>query len=417
MPNGVPICTGFKETFCVSDGAGGYTYIQTDLGNMLIEKEYILDVYPNLIPNVKAPALKMWGRGFCGVLGNNATTDRSSPVQTVSTGTNWKQVSLGVAHSAAIKTDGTLWLWGCNSAGQLGINSTTSRSSPVQTISQGNNWKQVSLGVAHSAAIKTDGTLWLWGYGGSGRLGNISTTTHSSPVQTVSTGTDWKQVSLGVAHSAAIKTDGTLWLWGDGVSGILGNNATTDRSSPVQTVSTGNNWKQVSLGRIHSAAVKTDGTLWIWGENDNGRLGENDGGNNINKSSPIQTVSTGNNWKQVSLGGMHSAAVKTDGTLWLWGDGSLGRLGNNATIDRSSPVQTVSTGTNWKQVSLGDCHSSAIKTDGTLWLWGAGETGRLGNDSTTDRSSPVQTVSTGTNWKQVSLGVAHSAAIQEESGW
>jgi alpha-tubulin suppressor-like RCC1 family protein len=374
-----------------------------DFDDVFVRKEYFVE-----------GGLWLWGRGIYGVLGTNSTVDQSSPVQTVSRGTNWKQVSVNRCFSAAIKTDGTLWLWGVNcyftSLGQLGNNSTINQSSPVQTVSTGNNWKQVSLGASHSAAIKTDGTLWLWGGGGSGRLGNLATTNRSSPVQTVTTGTNWKQVSLGGEHSAAIKTDGTLWLWGYGCQGQLGNNSTVNQSSPVQTISTGTNWKQVSLNYRHSAAIKTDGTLWLWGCGGDGKLGND---STINQSSPVQTVSTGTNWKQVSSGSSHSAAVKTDGTLWLWGDGGSGLLGNNSTINQSSPVQTVSTGTNWKQVSLGLCHSSAIKTDGTLWLWACGITGRLGNLATTNRSSPVQTVATGTDWKQVSLGTYNSAAIRE----
>ena len=148
-----------------------------------------------------------------------------------------------------------------------------------------------------------------------------------------------------------------LWLWGAGCVGRLGNNATADRSSPVQTVSTGNNWKQVALGCRHSSAIKTDGTLWLWGDGVSGILGNND---TTSRSSPVQTVSTGNNWKQVALGQIFSSAIKTDGTLWLWGCGTFGRLGNNSTIPHSSPVQTVSTGTNWKQVALGFYHSAAV---------------------------------------------------------
>jgi alpha-tubulin suppressor-like RCC1 family protein len=139
-------------------------------------------------------------------------------------------------------------------------------------------------------------------------------------------------------------------------------------------------------------------------------LGDN---STIDKSSPVQTISQGTNWKQVASGGRNVGAIKTDGTLWVWGFNNSGQLGINSTIDQSSPVQTVTTGTNWKQVGLGCCHSAAIKTDGTLWLWGTGTNGILGNNSTLDRSSPVQTVTTGTDWKQVSLGNAHSAAIRE----
>jgi len=405
--------TNFNTCFIDSNGA--------DVSQEFVEKSYLLDVYPNLINPAKAPSLWLWACNIDGNLGTNSTVDQSSPVQTVSGGTNWKEVHAGCLLTAAIKTDGTLWLWGNNLTGQLGNNSVLNQSSPVQTISGGTNWKQVSSGCGHSAAIKTDGTLWLWGEALNGRLGNnlSSLTKQSSPVQTVSAGTNWKQVSLGTNHSAAIKTDGSLWLWGCGTSGALGQATTTaNQSSPVQTASVGTNWKQVSLGGTSttstSAAIKTDGTLWLWGDGTNGILGNNA---TTARSSPVQTVSGGTNWKQVSLGSCHSAAIKTDGSLWLWGLAASGRLGNNSTVDQSTPVQTVSGGTNWKQVSAGTAHTAAIKTDGTLWLWGFGTAGRLGDNSTVTRSSPVQTILAGNNWKQVSAGGCQTAAIKEEGDW
>jgi alpha-tubulin suppressor-like RCC1 family protein len=354
--------------------------------------------------------LWLWGNNGFGQLGDNSTTKRSSPVQTISGGTNWKQVSAGTSHTAAIKTDGTLWLWGINEVGELGTNNVTHRSSPVQTVSGGTNWKQVNACRDYTAAIKTDGTLWLWGYNNVGQLGTDDRTNRSSPVQTVAGGTNWKQVSGRVDHTAAIKTDGTLWLWGFNNYGQLGDNSITRKSSPVQTISGGTNWKQVSGGSEHTAAIKTDGTLWLWGINTYGQLGDN---SITRKSSPVQTVAGGTNWKQVGTGQYHTAAIKTDGTLWLWGSNVFyGQLGDNTTTHRSSPVQTVSGGTNWKQVGVGQSHTAAIKTDGTLWLWGSNYTnGQLGDDTITDRSSPVQTISGGTNWKQVSGGSNHTAAV------
>jgi alpha-tubulin suppressor-like RCC1 family protein len=373
------------------------------LKNIFITEAEIIDRY---VGN----QLWLWGNGSNGALGNNSTINRSSPVQTVSGGTNWKEVNGGHADSilGGIKTDGTLWMWGIGSNGALGNNSTINRSSPVQTVSAGTNWKQMSLGFCHGAAIKTDGTLWLWGINLSGRLGDHTTAAKSSPVQTISGGTNWKQVSLGSGHSAAIKTDGTLWLWGQAGSGQLGDNTGIVRSSPVQTVSGGTNWKQVAGGNCHTAAIKTDGTLWLWGDATVGQLGNN---SLTNISSPVQTVSGGTNWKQVYAHRCNTAAIKTDGTLWTWGLNNSGQLGDNTTVSRSSPVQTVSGGTNWKQVSVGQVHLGAIKTDGSLWLWGNGGQGILGTNDTVSRSSPVQTVSGGTNWKQVSLGFNNSAAV------
>ena len=278
----------------------------------------------------------------------------------MSAGTNWYQVTVSGDSVGAIKTDGSLWTWGYNLYGTLGDNTGgggTNKSSPVQTVAGGFNWKQVSTVTSSQTmgAIKTDGTLWMWGMNSYGGLGDNTNTRKSSPVQTVAGGTNWRQVSAGYS-TAAIKTDGTLWMWGRNNYGQLGTNDTTNRSSPVQTVSAGTNWKQVAMGTNNLSAIKTDGTLWTWGINNSGQLGTN---NRTNQSSPVQTVSGGTNWKQVSTG-YGTGAVKTDGTLWMWGYNPEGQLGTNDTTSYSSPVQTVAGGTNWKQVSCGDAATGAI---------------------------------------------------------
>ena len=322
---------------------------------------------------------------------------------------------------------GNLWTWGRNYVGQLGDNTITNRSSPVQTIAWGSNWKQASCNNStNTAAIKTDGTLWTWGSNNAGQLGDNTVTTRSSPVQTIAFGTSWKQVSCGTgvgngiqSHVAAIKTDGTLWMWGLNYTGQLGDNTITNRSSPVQTVAFGTNWKQVICGRQQTAAIKTDGTLWVWGQGSSGELGDN---TITNKSSPVQTVAFGTNWKQVSCGNGNIAAIKNDGTLWTWGFGTSGQLGDNTIVSKSSPVQTVSFGTNWKQISNSGVIMGAIKTDGTLWMWGinsgvGNNRGGLGDNTNTNRSSPVQTIMYGTNWKEVNSGYCYVAAIQYQDDY
>ena len=403
MPNPT---TNFKN----SDGI--------DLGNILITKEYLMTVYPQIVADMITPELWSWGRNDTGELGDNTTVDRSTPVQTFTGGTNWKQVSCGGDHTAAIKTDGTLWTWGYNYYGQLGNNLGSDRRTPVQTLNGGTNWKQVACGVIHTAAIKTDGTLWTWGNNYYGQLGINNLTRKSTPVQTLNGGTNWKQVSGGYGHTAAIKTDGTLWTWGRNDEGQLGTNATTNRCTPVQTFTGGTNWKQVSCGGDYTAAIKTDGTLWSWGNNGYGQLGTND---TTRRRTPVQTFTGGTNWKQVSCGSAHTAAIKTDGTLWTWGCNDLtavlpntvGALGDNTTTNRCTPVQTFTGGTNWKQVACGNFHTAAVKTDGTLWTWGSNGYGQLGTNATTNRCTPVQTLNGGTNWKQVSCGGSrHTAAIK-----
>ena len=394
-----------------------YLISSKDIGLNLVPKSYVMDRYPYFIDSYRFAGLWAWGQNTTGQLGDNTTTGKSSPVQTVTYGATWKLIDCGGYHTCAIKTDGTLWLWGTNSLGRLGNNTTTDRSSPVQTVTFGTNWKLVSGGIYHTSAIKTDGTLWSWGYNNYGTLGdNTNANNKSSPVQTVTFGTNWKLVSCGRYNTAAIKTDGTLWSWGRNTHGQLGDNTTTDRSSPVQTVTFGTNWKLVSCGSTHTAAIKTDGTLWSWGYNYYGELGNNASGLGTYKSSPVQTVAYGTNWKSVSGGVSYTAAIKTDGTLWTWGQNPSGQLGDNTTTGRSSPVQTVTYGTNWKLVDCGGYHTCAIKTDGTLWLWGKNTTyGELGDNTTTNKSSPVQTVAYGTNWKSVSAGFYHTSAIRDNS--
>ena len=348
-----------------------------------------------------------WGRNGYGQLGTNDTTHRATPVTTFAGGTNWKQAS-GLYAPAAIKTDGTLWLWGYNPFGQLGVNDTTNRATPVTTFAGGTNWKQVSGSGSHTAAIKTDGTLWIWGSNDYEALGINASGNRTTPVTTFAGGTNWKQVSASGNITAAIKTDGTLWIWGYNAQGQLGTNDTTNRNTPVTTFAGGTNWKQVSAGYSNTAAIKTDGTLWIWGNGDNGKLGNGVTTGNI--STPVTTFAGGTNWKQVSFGDSHCAAIKTDGTLWTWGYGGRGRLGNGVIEGNiSTPVTTFAGGTNWKQVSVGKFHCAAIKTDGTLWTWGAlipeffknKNSGVLGNSSINGTSTPVTTFAGGTNWKQV----------------
>ena len=390
-----------------------------DINYRFTENGIVYDFYDVFVPaeNFRQPSLFTWGKCEDGQLGtNDITPNRLTPVTTFAGGTTWKSVACGSSLVAAIKTDGTLWTWGSNSRGQLGINNAADRSTPVTTFAGGNNWKSVSTngydfdkGII--AAIKTDGSLWVWGGNVQGQLGiNQGNVTRNTPVTTFTGGTTWKSVACGGRHTVAIKTDGSLWTWGWNSSGQLGINNTANRSFPVTTFAGGNDWKQVAAGESHTAAIKTDGSLWVWGAGGDGRLGTN---NTITRSTPVTTFAGGNNWKQVFGGIRHSVAVKTDGTLWCWGLNENNQLGIGGGATRSTPVTTFAGGTNWKQVSCGFSHTLATKTDGTLWSWGnnvfdGGQTGTNGSNNTI----PVTTFAGGNNWKQVACGFFNTAAIK-----
>ena len=381
-----------------------------------IEDYFVTDYW--LIDNFVGDTLWVWGRNEVGQLGVNDALNKNDPVTTFAGGTNWKSFFSGGSHTVAIKTDGTLWTWGYNIQAQLGINiSGGSRSTPVTTFTGGNTWKSLSspgYGGDYTAAIKTDGSLWTWGYNLFGAIGNNTSTNRSTPVTTFAGGNNWKSLSTGASHMAAIKTDGSLWTWGsNGTSGSLGiNNSVLNsgRSTPVTTFAGGNSWKQVSCGGSYTAAIKTDGSLWIWGSGTSGQLGNNAA---TDRSTPVTTFAGGNDWKSVTCGSSHTAAIKTDGSLWVWGSNSNGKLGINNTANRSIPVTTFVGGTNWKQISCGgQNHTAAIKTDGTLWAWGNNLYGQINNTFNVDRSIPSLIIAGGNNWKQVDCGQSYTAAVK-----
>lgn len=345
-----------------------------------------------------------WGDNGDGVLGINVdeTSDRSSPVQ-VGALTTWDQVSSGDDHSVAIKTDGTLWAWGYNFYGSLGDGTVISRSSPVQ-IGSLTTWSQALSANEFTIAVKTDGTLWSWGNNSQGRLGLNDDEPRSSPTQ-IGSDTNWYKIGTGYnsTHTLAIKTDGTLWSWGNGTFGRLGKNSLISRSSPVQIGSL-TTWSEISAGDATSAAIKTDGTLWMWGRNGYGAVGN---GTNADVSSPVQ-VGALTNWQKVTVGSsVH--AIKTTGTLWGWGYNVDGQLGDNTNILRSSPVQIGSL-TTWAEATWS---GGAIKTDGTLWTWGLNNRGQLGENTQgalTYRSSPVQ-IGSETNWSKITQGTYMFMAV------
>jgi alpha-tubulin suppressor-like RCC1 family protein len=358
----------------------------------------------------------MWATGdnSTGALGQGNTTNQSSLVQVGSLLT-WRSLSVGWQYNAAVDTSNNLYTWGSNSSGQLGQGNITNQSAPVQVLPSG-VWNQVFTSGNSgqtSFGTRTDGSLWTWGLNTNGQLGLGDTTPRSSPVQ-VGSLTNWAQIAIatyngsvsGTSAAGAVKNDGSLWTWGYNVNGQCGQGNTTNLSSPVQ-VGLLNNWKQLACGYLNMIGVKTDGTLWSWGYNSNGVLGQ--GSNlNVNVISPVQ-VGTLTNWASVSCGVGTWHAVKTDGTLWTCGYNNFGGLGLSDTATRSSPVQVGSL-TNWQITSDSGYSVAAVKTDGTLWTWGYNLYGNLGLGNTTNISSPVQ-VGSLTNWKTVGSTLKQTLAL------
>lgn len=298
---------------------------------------------------------------------------------------------------------------GFNGSGQFGNGTTISSCRPTDNISGFTDWCQASAGECHIVAVRQNGTLWAWGLNANGRLGDGTKTSRCSPVSVVGGFTNWCQVSAGGSHTAAVRTNGTLWTWGDGTSGRLGDGTTVAKSSPVSVVGGFTDWCQVAVGCTTTAAVRANGTLWTWGDNVAGQLGDN---TTVNKSSPVSVAGVFNDWCQVATVGNRVAAIRTDGTLYTWGCGVCGQLGNNSTANRSSPGTTSGNLSNWCQVSVGPSHMVAVRTNGTLWGWGCTADNRIGDHFASNICSPVVVYPAIADWCQVSAGLAQTAGVR-----
>jgi alpha-tubulin suppressor-like RCC1 family protein len=340
-----------------------------------------------------------WGYNVSGQLGNNSNANQSSPVQVFQYQpspnppiplTDVVAIAAGGAHSLAIKRDGSVYAWGWNGNGQLGNNSTANSWVAVQagpgTLT---NVVAIAAGYAHTLAVKSDGTLWVWGSNSSGQLGDGSTTQHNSPFQvTMLTGVS--AVAAGFNHSVVLKTDGatsgTVWTAGDNTSGELGDNTATFETTPVSVLS---DVVSVGAGDYYSFAIMSDATAMGWGVDSYGQLGDGSG------ASPWYfptVVSTPPLFTQLDGGTYHSVGVSADGSAWAWGDGT--KIGSSAYTVSShllTPQRVAGTGTNVFMAFAGTAHSVVASIDGAVWSWGDNSFGQWGIGNTTSMGSvPIQ---------------------------
>jgi len=347
----------------------------------------------------------------------------------------WVAATAGWQSSAALAWDGTLWSWGDNRLGMLGLDDVTHRLEPFP-VSEGSRWHAVAAGLAHVLAIGDDGFLWAWGDNLDGQLGlgpcarDLPTRPRPVPNGDAQEGmediaalmtfkgypvfrasaevfdSDWKAVAAGVRHSLAIKNDGSLWAWGANGSTQLGLGDRTDRYLPTR-VGPDRDWAAVSAGS-HSLAIKPNGSLWAWGSGEDGRLGL---GADTFADVPTQ-VGSDRDWS-TACARVVSVALKQDGTLWTWGGNAYGQLGLGDRVARSQPTQ-VGHDDDWIAAATGFTESVlAVKSDGSLWAWGRNECGELGLAEKVARDRPVR-VPHVADCSSVAIGAFFSLAIDRE---
>ena len=384
-------------------------------------------------------SVSCWGLNDAGQLGDGTTTKKSTPTQTSSLGTGRTAVAISSEYyqTCAILDDGSVSCWGLNDAGQLGDGTTTDRSTPTQTSSLGTGRTAVAIssGYKHTCAILDDATVSCWGRNNDGQIGDgtggDSTNDHNrnTPTQTSSLGTGRTAVAIstGWLHTCAILDDATVSCWGNNYNGQLGDGTNTKRNTPTQTssIGTGRTTVALSSGGWHTCAILDDGTVSCWGSNDGGQLGD---GTISYLSIPTQTSSlgTGRTTVAISSGYFHTCTILDDGSVSCWGRNSDGQLGDGTTTERNTPTQTSSLGIGRTAVAIssGARHTCAILDDGSVSCWGINDRGQLGDGTTTDRSTPTQTSSLGTNLTAVAIstGQYHTCAILDDGsvscwGW
>ena len=339
-----------------------------------------------------------WGEGDAGVIGNNATAAVSTPVQ-IGADSDWAILGNGHRTMHAIRSDGTRWGWGWNAYGGLiGNGSVTTTCSPVK-VGTRTDWLMISAGSYCTFGLTTAGRLYANGTEyAKGAFGNDTNTNSSTPVQ-VGSDTHWAWVAGEQYSGAAIRNNGTLWTWGDSVNGENGRGSTTVASSPIQ-VGSQTDWFRVNNQRVgHIAAIKTGaagGSLYTWGESRDGALGNNT--TSPDKCSPVKIGTA--SWIKISSGDGFKIGIRDDYTMWSWGGGGTGRLGND-TDHKSTPTQ-IGTDSNWWDVATTDATSAGIRLDGTLWTWGNAANGKLGNGTTSPNISTPVKVGSANDWYSLS---------------
>jgi alpha-tubulin suppressor-like RCC1 family protein len=384
-PACAPSATPVSVTATVSNALGAsvsHSFTVTGLPACAAQAAGILSAGDYHSARVKPDGtVRVWGYNVHGQVGDGSTTNRTSPVQVPGL-SGVTALATGGYHNLALRQDGTLWAWGKNAQGQLGVEPISDRTSPVQVPGL-SGITTLAAGTYHSLALRQDGTVWAWGYNSSGQLGDGSATHRTSPVQVPGL-SGVTAIAAGDTHTVALRQDGTVWAWGNNDNGQLGDGSLTTRSSPTQVPGL-SGVTAIATGHYHSLALRQDGTVWAWGNNDNGQLGD---GSLTTRSSPVQVPDL-SGVTALSAGQVFSLALRQDGTVWGWGYNNQGQLGDGSVIRRTSPVRTASL-SGVTAISAGSFHSMALRQDGTVWVWGYNTSGQLGDGTTTHRSSPVQ---------------------------
>ncbi len=346
-----------------------------------------------------------WGSRESGQLGDSYGEYGLVPVRAAFKGAN--RVAGGYEHSLALRQDGTVWAWGYNGYGELGDGTTSGGRTVPWPVSGLWDVVAVAAGYHHNLAVKADGTVWAWGSNYFMQIGDGLGGAYRKVPVAVSGLTGVVAVAAGIGHSLALRADGTVWAWGANYDGELGDGTLTNRPTPV-AVSGLSNVIAVAANGEHSMALKSDGTVWGWGNNQSGQIGD---GTTTRRRTPV-AVSGLTGVVAIAAGRQHSLALKADGSLWAWGQNTSGQLGDGTETHRYTPV-AVTVMSDAVSVAAGEYFTVAVKADGTVWTWGENYYGQLGNGTRSRNTTAVPGL---TGAVTAGAGCHHTLVVEQGGG-
>ncbi len=361
-----------------------------------------------------AREVKCWGSNSGGQLGDGTTSRRSTPVDVVMLASGVSAVSAGDFHTCALAVSGEVKCWGENAYGQLGDETTTAHSTPVDVIGLASGVSAVAAGDSHTCALTTGGGVKCWGYNYYGQLGDNTTTNHSTPMDVVGLTSGVSAIAAGPLHTCALTTGGGVKCWGYNYYGQLGDGTTTNRSTPVDVTGLASGVSAISVGGRHTCALTTAGGVKCWGNNNLGQLGY--GTDLYESSTPVNVVGLTSGVSAISAGDDHTCAVTTSSGIKCWGFNHNGQIGDATTTNRYTPVDAIGLASGVSGIAAGDDHTCALTTDGGAKCWGYNYYGQLGDDTTTNHSTPVDVVGLASGISTITTGKFHTCALTSAGG-
>jgi alpha-tubulin suppressor-like RCC1 family protein len=352
-----------------------------------------------------------WGDGANGRLGDNTIVSKRTPVSVLGAVKTFCKIAAGNAWSLAIDKNGRAWAWGNGGDGRLGRNSTVSSLTPVSVLGVVKTFCEIAAGNATSAAIDKNGRIWSWGFNNSGQLGNGANVQQLTPVSLAGAVKTFCKISLSNGQTLALDKNGRAWGWGFNTTGLLGDNSVTARNTPVSVAGAIKTFCQIAAGNQHALAIDKNNNTWAWGPNDQGQLG-------ANLSALVRTpksivLGANKTFCQVNIGGGFSIMIDRVGKIWSWGVNTSGFIGDNTTTARYTPINLAGVNKTFCKVASGGGWTLAIANTGRLWGWGLNTNGRIGDNSTTQRNTPVSILGAAKTFCQIDCGNAHSLAIDK----